>query len=574
MQNKPWTAQYDPQVPPSLGPYPEHGFHVFLEQSAAHYPDRTCTLFKGRSVSYREMNAQADRLAAALAGLGIKKGDRVGLLIPNTPQFVLAFYGVLKAGAIVVATNPLYTPHEMEHQLRDAGVETVIVMSNFYERINAVRAQTAIKRVIVTNLKEQLPPQLALMFTLVKERKDGHRVDRLAPGDYWLKELLARYRPEDRPAVDIEGDDIAMFQYSGGTTGRPKGAIALHRNLVANTIQNSTWIHVIRAGESRTLMAIPLFHVYGMVAGMGLTVSKAGALIMVPNPRDIVDVLISIHKYQPHLFPAVPAMFNAISRHPDVVAGKYDLRSIKACISGSAPLLAEIKERFERVTGGTVVEGFGMSETPTATHCNPLAGRNKAGSIGLPYPDVEVRLISLADGVSEVPTGEEGELVLRGPQVFAGYWNMSDETTLTLKPDPTGQGGPWLFTGDIARMDEDGYFYIVDRKKELIKAGGFQVWPREVEEVLIQHPAVREVAVAGVPDIDGNERVMAWVVLNEGAQVAEDELRQFARNELTGYKVPKHIAFRKELPRTTVGKLLRRKLVQEEAERLRHPEAV
>lgn len=574
MQNKPWMAQYDPQIPPSLAPYPEHGFHVFLEQSAARYPDRPCTLFKGRSVSYREMNAQADRLAAALAALGVKKGDRVGLLIPNTPQFVMAFYGVLKAGAVVVATNPLYTPHEMEHQLRDAGVETVIVMSNFYERINAVRAQTAIRRVIVTNLKEQLPPQLALMFTLVKERKDGHRVDRLVPGDFWLKDLLARHRPEDRPAVEIAGDDVAMFQYSGGTTGRPKGAIALHRNLVANTIQNSTWIHVIRTGESRTLMAIPLFHVYGMVAGMGLTVSKACALIMVPNPRDIVDVLISIHKYQPQLFPAVPAMFNAISRHPDVVAGKYDLRSIKACISGSAPLLAEIKERFERVTGGTVVEGFGMSETPTATHCNPLAGRNKAGSIGLPYPDVEVRLVSLADGTSEAPAGEEGELVLRGPQVFAGYWNMPDETAVTLKPDPNGQGGPWLFTGDIARMDEDGYFYIVDRKKELIKAGGFQVWPREVEEVLIQHPAVREVAVAGVPDIDGNERVMAWVVLNDGATVGEDELRQFARTELTGYKVPKHIAFRKELPRTTVGKLLRRKLVQEETERLRHPEAV
>ncbi len=574
MQLRPWLSQYDPQLSSSLAPYPAHGFHVFLEQSAARYPDRPCTLFKGRVVTYREMNAQADRLAAALAGLGVKKGDRVGLLIPNTPQFVIAFYGVLKAGAVVVATNPLYTPHEMEHQLRDAGVETVIVMSNFYGRINEVRARTSIKRVIVTNLKEQLPAQLAVMFTLVKERKDGHRVDRLQPGDLWFKDLLARYRPEDRPVVEVTGDDIAIFQYSGGTTGVPKGAIALHRNLVANTIQNGAWIHVIREGESRTLMAIPLFHVYGMVAGMGLSISRACALIMVPNPRDIVDVLISIHKYQPQLFPAVPAMFNAISRHPDVIAGKYDLRSIRACISGSAPLLAEIKERFERVTSGTVVEGFGMSETPTATHCNPLAGTNKAGSIGLPYPDVEVRVVSLADGVSEVPPGEEGELVLRGPQVFAGYWNMPDETAITLRPDPNGQGGPWLYTGDIVRMDEDGYFYIVDRKKELIKAGGFQVWPREVEEVLIQHPAVREVAAAGVPDLDGNERVMAWVVLNEGAQVSEDDLRQFARAELTGYKVPRHIGFRKELPRTTVGKLLRRKLVQEETERLRQPTAV
>ncbi len=574
MPTKPWISQYDTQIPPSLAPYPSHGFHVFLEQAASRFPNRPCTLFKGRVVTYRDMNAQADRLAAALADLGVKKGDRVGLLIPNTPQFVMAFYGVLKAGAIVVATNPLYTPHEMEHQLRDAGVETVIVMSNFYARINAIRTNTAIKRVIVTNLKEQLPAQLAMMFTLVRERRDGHRVEKLEPGDIWLKDLLARYRPEDRPAVSVDGDDIAIFQYSGGTTGVPKGAIALHRNLVANTVQNAAWIHVIREGESRTLMAIPLFHVYGMVAGMGLAISRACALIMVPNPRDIVDVLINIHKYQPQLFPAVPAMFNAISRHPDVVAGKYNLRSIRACISGSAPLLAEIKERFERVTGGTVVEGFGMSETPTATHCNPLGGRNKAGSIGLPYPDVEVRLISLADGVSPVGPGEDGELVLRGPQVFAGYWNMPGETAVTLRPDPQGEGEPWLYTGDIARMDEDGYFYIVDRKKEVIKAGGFQVWPREVEEVLIQHPSVREVAVAGVPDIDGNERVMAWVVLNAGAEASEEELRQFARAELTGYKVPRHIAFRKELPRTTVGKLLRRQLVHEETERLRHPAGV
>lgn len=569
MDRKPWLTQYDEQIPYTLAPYPDHGFHEFLEQSAARFPDRPCTLFKGRVVTYREMNAQADRIAAGLVAMGVKKGDRIGLLVPNTPQFVMAFYGILKAGAVVVATNPLYTPHEMAHQLKDAGVETVIVMSNFYGRINEVRAQTSIKRVIVTNIKEQLPSTLAVLFTLARERKDGHRVDKLENGDVWLKDLLTRYKPEDRPAVEVDGDDVAIFQYSGGTTGVPKGAVALHRNLVANTIQNTTWFHVIREGESRLLMAIPLFHVYGMVAGMGLAVSRACAMIMVPNPRDIVDVLISIHKYRPQLFPAVPAMFNAISRHPDVIAGKYDLRSIQACISGSAPLLAEIKERFERVTGGTVVEGFGMSETPTATHCNPLSGNNKAGSIGIPYPDVEVRLVSLADGVTEVAPGDEGELVLRGPQVFAGYWNMPAETAATLRPDPTGQGGPWLYTGDIARMDEDGYFYIVDRKKELIKSGGFQVWPREVEEALIQHPAVREVAVAGVSDLDGNERVLAWVVLNEGAQVTEAELREFARNELTGYKVPRHIHFRKELPRTTVGKLLRRVLVQEESQRLR-----
>ncbi len=565
MRPKPWLAHYDAHVPASLAPYPDHAFHDYLERSAVQHPDRVCTLFKGRAITYREMNALADRVASALIGLGVQKGDRVALMLPNTPQFVYAYYGILKAGAVVVACNPLYNPHELAHQINDCGARVIIALSSFYERVNGIRGETQLKHILVTNIKEQLPPMLSLLFTIAKEKKDGHRVDRLAGGDFWLKDLLARAVPARGPQVGP--DDQAIFQYSGGTTGVPKGAIALHRNLVANTEQSAAWLGANPTVEDRTLMAIPLFHVYGMVAGMGLAVKMAGAMIMVPNPRDIKDVLDTIDKYKPTLFPAVPALYNAINNHPDVKAGKYNLRSIRACISGSAPLLAEIKSKFESLTGGTVVEGFGMSETPTATHCNPFGGVNKAGSIGMPYPDVEVRLVSLEDGVTDVGPGEEGELVMRGPQVFAGYWNMPSETAQTLRPDPAGEGGPWLYSGDIARMDDDGYFYIVDRKKELIKAGGFQVWPREVEEVLVQHPAVREVAVAGVVDPSVGEIVKAWVVFKDGASASVEELRAFAKEQLTAYKVPKQIEFRSELPRTAVGKLLRRELVREHREK-------
>ncbi|MGH2523043.1 MAG: AMP-binding protein, partial [Anaerolineales bacterium] len=498
MDEKPWLKHYDSGVRQSLAPYPDKPAYAFLEETAAKYPDRACTIFKGRVVTYREMNELSDRMAAALAGLGIKKGDRVGIFIPNTPQFVIAFYGILKAGGVVVATNPLYSPAQIEHQLKDSGIETMVVMSNFYQRIKDIQPQTPLKRLIVTNIKEQLPPVLALLFTLAKEKKDGHRVT-LAEGDLWMKDLLAKYKPSDRPKVQINGDDVALLQYSGGTTGLSKGAIATHNILVANTLQLRAWLHDAREAQEVTLMAIPLFHVYGMLAGMAFAIQCGATLVMVPNPRDLKDVLENIAKYRPTLFPAVPTLYNAINNHPDVKAGKYDLGSIRACISGSAPLLLETKHTFEKLTGGKLFEGFGLSEAPTATHCNPMHGVNKEGSIGMPLPDVECRIVSLDDGTTVLGVNEVGELILRGPQVFKGYWNMPTETTNTLRADPAG-GGPWLYTGDIARMDEDGYFYIVDRKKELIKPGGFQVWPRDVEEAIIKHPKVREVGVAGIPD--------------------------------------------------------------------------
>lgn len=557
MSDRPWLEHYDEGVPQSID-YPAVPLFQFLRESAQKYPDAPCTIFKGAKVSFREMDALTDRLAAALVDLGIKKGDRVGIFMPNTPQFVIAYFGILKAGGVVVATNPLYSVREIEYQARDAGIEVMLVMSNFYKLIKQAQPNTHIRQVVVTNLKEYLPPVLAFLFGLTKEKKDGFRVE-LEEGDLWLQDLLSNYQPEDLPKVDIGADDIAMYQYSGGTTGISKGAIALHRNLVANALQIRFWMVNAEEGNETVLMAIPLFHVYGMVAGMLFGIRVGAALVMVPNPRDLKDVLSSIQKYRTTIFPGVPTLYNAINNFPDVQAGKYDLKSIKACISGSAPLMRETKEQFEALTGGVVFEGYGLSEAPTASHCNPLLGENRTGSIGLPLPDVDARIVSLDDEVTVLPPGEIGELVLLGPQVFKGYHNMPTETTNALRDG-------WLYTGDIARMDEDGYFYIVDRKKELIKPGGYQVWPREVEEVIAEHPGVLEVGVAGVPDPYRGETVKAWVVLKDGEDLTVEEIRAWCKERMAKYKVPTTIEFRSELPKTTVGKILRRELVRQHKE--------
>lgn len=562
---RPWLEHYDEGVPQTIS-YPKVPLYHFLEESARKYPNRPCTVFKGAVITYREMDELANRIAGALASLGIKKGDRVGMFMPNTPQFVMIYFGILKAGGVVVATNPLYTPVEIEHQVNDAGVEVMFVMTNFYKTIKAAQPNTHLKTLIVTNLKETLPPVLRLLFTLAREKKGGFRIEGgLKDGDLWLKDLLAKFQPGDRPAVAVGPEDPALFQYTGGTTGTSKGAIALHRNVVANTLQVQSWMSNLQEGRETLLMAIPLFHVYGMVSGMLFAIASAASMVMIPNPRDIKDVLENIEKFHPTVFPGVPALYNAINNHPDVAAGKYDLSSIKACISGSAPLLRETKEKFEALSGGVVFEGYGLSEAPTATHCNPLLGVNKTGSIGMPFPDMECRIISLDDGTTELPVGEIGELVLRGPQVMKGYHNMPTETANTLRV-LDGAGAPWLFTGDIARMDEDGYFYIVDRKKEMIKPGGYQVWPREVEEAIAAHPKVLDVGVAGIPDPYRGETVKAWIVVKPDQTLTEDEIKAWCKERLAPYKVPTHIEFRSELPKTTVGKILRRELVRQHKE--------
>ena len=559
MDDTPWLKHYDKGVPSHID-YPQVPLFYFLEESARKYPNSPCAIFKHAVITYREMNELTDRLAAGLSELGLKKGDRVGIFMPNTPQFVIAYFAILKMGGVVVATNPLYKPREIEYQVNDAGVEVMLVMSNFYNMMKELQHNTKIRTLVVTNIKEYLPPVLSFLFTLTKEKKGGFRVD-LNKDDIWMKDLINRHKPEDRPKVDVGPDDMAIFQYSGGTTGIPKGAIALHRNLVANALQMMNWIVNAEQGKETVLMAIPLFHVYGMVAGMCYAICSGASMVMVPNPRDIKDILTSITDYKTTIFPGVPTMYNAVNNHPDVKAGKYSLATVKACISGSAPLMRETKEKFEALSGGKLVEGYGLSEAPTATHCNPLYGETRTGSIGLPFPDVDCRIVSLDDGVTVLPTGEIGELVIKGPQVMKGYHNMPTETENTLRDG-------WLYTGDIARMDEDGYFYIVDRKKELIKPGGYQVWPREVEEVIMKHPKVLEVGVAGIPDPYRGETVKAWVVLKPGETATVDDIREWCKKELAAFKVPTEVEFRTELPKTTVGKILRRELVREHKEKV------
>jgi len=564
MTAQPWFAHYDQGVPKTFD-YPKEPLFYFLEEAAKKYPDKSCSIFKGAVISYKEMNEITDRVAAGLVDIGVKKGDRVGIFMPNTPQFVMAFFGILKAGGVVVATNPLYTPAEIEHQASDSGIEVMFVMTNFYKTIKAAQPKTKIKKLIVTNIKETLPPVLRVLFTLAKEKKGGFRLDApLGENEYWMQDLIAKYEPSDRPRPEIAPTDTALFQYSGGTTGVSKAAIASHYGVLANSLQIKNWMVNVEEGGEVVLMGIPLFHVYGMVAGMLFAMASGASMVMIPNVRDLQDVLENISKYKATIFPGVPTLYNALNNHPDVLAGKYDLSSITACISGSAPLLRETKEKFEELTGGKVFEGFGLSEAPTATHCNPLLGENRTGSIGLPLTNVDCRIISLDDGETELPVGEIGEIVINSPNVMKGYHNMPTETANALRKLKDGK--TWLFTGDIARMDEDGYFYIVDRKKELIKPGGYQVWPREVEEALAAHPKVLEVGVAGIPDPYRGETVKSWIVLKLGETVTEEELKEFCKKSLASYKVPTHYEFRDELPKTTVGKILRRELVREHKE--------
>jgi long-chain acyl-CoA synthetase len=378
-----------------------------------------------------------------------------------------------------------------------------------------------------------------------------------------LQEALGRYSAAQRPQLEIGPDDVAAFQFTGGTTGVPKAAVELHRSLVANTLQIKSWMPDTRMGEEVVLLAIPLFHVYGMVAGMSYGVASAAALVMIPNPRDLDDLLGNVEKWRPTIYPGVPTMYNAINNHPKVLAGEVDVSSIRACISGSAPLLRETQERFEKLTGASLREGFGMSEAPTATHCNPMHGENRQGSIGLPMPDVECRIVSLEDETTDLPAGEIGELVLHSPNLTRGYWEMPTETANTLREV---DGKQWLYSGDIARMDEDGYFYIVDRKKDMVIVSGFNVYPTNVEEVLVQHPNIMEVCVAGVRDPHRGETVKAWVVLKPGEQVSEEEIIQWAKDsdQLAAYERPRVVEFRDELPKTLVGKVLRRELVEQD----------
>ncbi|HCB50723.1 MAG TPA: long-chain fatty acid--CoA ligase, partial [Chloroflexi bacterium] len=463
--DKPWLNNYEDTVAGTVE-FPDKPLQNFLVDSASKYPEKTAIIFKGHKINYRELSELSDAVAAALISNGFKKGDRAVIYMVNTPQFVISYFGILKAGGIVIATNPLYTERELEHQLVDCGAETVFVMSLYYELLKRVQSKgmTSVKRIILTNIKEYLPPHLKLLFTIAKEKKDGHRVT-LQPGDMWFQDFVAAGKQAPKVNVDVRSDDAAILQYTGGTTGLSKGAIGLHRNLVANTIMIRTWLTDTKEGEEVMLTALPLFHSFGMIVAMNFGLLIGGTLVLIPDPRDQKDLLSSINKYKPTIFPGVPALYVAINNNPDVAAGKYAIDSIKICVSGSAPLLLETKQHFEEITGGKLVEGFGLTEAHVVTHCNPIYAENRPGSIGLPLPNVECRIVDPEEGTKDLPFEVIGELIIKGPSIMQGYWQMPTETANTLRDG-------WLYTGDIARMDEDGYFYIEDRKKDMIIAGG------------------------------------------------------------------------------------------------------
>jgi long-chain acyl-CoA synthetase len=562
MEMTPWFKHYDEGVPRTLRPYPDRTLLDYIADSAREKPDHPAILFKGLRVTYSELERLSDAFAVALGELGVKKGDRVALLLPNSPQFIIAEVGAWKAGAIVFPLNPIYTESELEGPLNNCAPETIVTLTLFYNRIKSIQPNTPLKRVIASNIKDFLPPVLRLLFTLVKEKKEGHRI-RLQPGDLWFTDLLKTTGPQRKPSVSVSPDDPAIILLSGGTTGTPKGTVGTHRSLVTSGLQLKSWVENLRSeSQDIVMLPLPLFHVYAN-AGIQCNVFVTGsALSLIPNPRDIKDVLHAIRKDRPTFFISVPTLFIALLNHPDVKAGKVDFKSIKLCISGAAPLMAETKKSFEELTGGRILEGYSLTEAMMACTVNPALGEKKIGSIGMPLPDVEARIVDADEGDKILPPGEVGEILLRAPQLMQGYWENPQETAGVLRVH--GEGGPWLHTGDLGYMDEDGYIFIVDRKKDVIKPSGFQVWPREVEEVISSHPAVLEVGVAGVPDDYQGEAVKAWVVLRSGQQATTDEIRQYCRRKLAPYKVPKHIEFREGLPKSMVGKVLRRLLAQEE----------
>jgi long-chain acyl-CoA synthetase len=550
----PWLDNYPPGVPEHVT-VPKASLAGLLDDAARDFPHAPALHFEGRTTSYAQLAEQVRRFAGALAGLGVGKGTHVGLILPNCPQAVVALFGALRLGATVVQNNPLYTERELGHQLADAGVEVVVCLDLVYERVKALRGQTAIREVIVTSVLDELPAVRRALAPYTKRGKAASAsLAKDEPIRRW-RELLASAPPGPATAAEVDPDrDLALLQYTGGTTGVSKGVMLSHANLRANVEQVRAWFPDADPGREVMMAVLPFFHVYGLTVCLLLGIRIGAALVLLPR-FELDGVLSAIDRFRPTLFPGVPAMYVAINNA--VEKGGHDLSSIKACLSGAAPLPMEVAERFERFSGGRLVEGYGLSESSPVAIANPIYGKRKAGTIGMPLPDTIARVADPADPDRTTPTGEPGELAISGPQVMQGYWNRPEETAEVLHDG-------WLLTGDMAVMDEEGYFTIVDRKKDLIISSGYNVYPREVEEVLYEHPKVLEVSVAGVPDAYRGEVVKAFVVLKEGEQATADEIRDFAKERLAAYKVPRAVEFRDELPKTMIGKVLRRALVEQE----------
>ena len=556
MSSKTWHRFYDPGVPPVLE-FEDITLPGFLERSAAEYPDATALIFLNRTMTYRELQADVDRFAAALARLGVGPGIRVAVQLPNLPQTVIAFYAALSLGATVVMTNPLYVEREIEHQWNDAGCTVAVVADFLFDRrVAHIREKLAVEHYVIASIPDFLRFPLNLLAPLRLRRADPPLLASVKPGPgvHLMRSLMKQTAP-DRPRPAIAMDDTALLQYTGGTTGVAKGAMLTHRNLSCNVQQVTAWFVDVRRGGEVMMGVLPFFHVFGLTVAMAFPLSVAGAVVLMPNPRDMPQLIASISKHRVTLFPAVPAMFTAIVNAQGVE--KLDLTSVRSCFSGSAPLPPDILQRFEKMTGGKIVEGYGLTETSPVTHANPLDGRRKIGSIGVPLPNTDMKVVSLEDGTTEVGVGKQGELLLKGPQVMRGYWNAPEQTAAAFTDG-------WFRTGDIAAVDADDYTFIVGRKKDMIIAGGYNIYPDEIDAVLVAHPAVLEAATVGIPDPKRGETVKSFVVLRPGQRATADELTEYCRRELAAYKVPRSFAFLDELPKSSALKILRRELQNHE----------
>ncbi len=548
---KPWLKSYDKEVPPHID-YPEHNIYKFLDDNAKDFGRRTAIWFMKRKITYNEFKDVADRLATALVDLGVKKGDVVAIMIPNFPQFLFSFYGIQKAGGIVTACSVLQTEPELAYQLNDSGTEIIIAWDGQLDKINKIRDKTRLRHVIITNAMDYIPnasrdpPEIAGTIQFVK--------------------LVNNTKPNPPKFETNAKEDICVLQYTGGTTGLPKGAMLTHYNLVSNSIVVNKWVgSEVERGKDTGLTNLPLFHIYGMTVCMNSLIFNASTLALNPDPRDEKSLFEIIKATKPALFPGVPTMFMHLLERDDLEDYAKDLRSIRICNTGAAAMPPEVLKEFEKRTGGKIIEGYGLTETSPVATTNPINGIRKIGSIGIPIPDTELKIVDVDDYTKIMPLGEEGEIMIKGPQVMKGYWNKPEETANQKK-------GDWLLTGDIAKMDEDGYFYIVDRKKDMIDVSGFKVYPREVEDILFEHEAIANAATIGIPnpDLPGSEKVKSYVVLKDGYKESDElirEIREFCRKSLSPYKVPKIIEFRKELPESLVGKVLRKELKDIEAKK-------
>jgi long-chain acyl-CoA synthetase len=557
-----WLANYDDGVPSTLEPYPSRSLTDYLRESAGRWPDRPALLFKGSTITYQRVEQQSDALGAALREMGVRRGDRVGICLPNCPQFLIAEFAAWKVGAIVCPFNPTYSEREMEEALQATGAETVIVLNRFYGKVKSIQSRTSVKRVVATSIKEYLPWTLRFAYTLLKEKEEGERIN-IAAEDFRFARLLRRFRRSTPPISDASLDDPAVILMSGGTTGTPKGVTGSHRGMVVAGHQLQAWLRpAMKEWTDRIMLPLPLFHVYGNTGVQSLAFINHNPIALIPNPRDLRDVLKEINEVKPAFICTVPTLLNGIMNHAMAREGKVDFRSIKLCFSGAAPLMAETKKRFEELTGGVIVEGYSLTEAQMAVVANPVLGKKKLGSVGMPLPDIRIEILDSDDGQTPVPQGEVGEIVMSAPQLMRGYWQRPDETREMLRTNERGERR--LYTGDLGYLDEDGYLFIVDRKKDMIKTCGFQVWPREIEEVISTHPAVAEVGVVGLPDNMRGEVVKAWIVLRADCALTSSDLKLYCRDRLAPYKIPAKYEFVADLPKTQIGKVLRRVLRQTE----------